>query len=173
MEDKDCHVSAKEKASWNDKAPAVHQHTASEISDFPATMPPAAHTHAAGDIASGLLALARGGTGAGTAAGARSNLGAACTPVGILVTFPVSGWTAQSDGTYTQTVAAAGLLSADDKRTATVCSVGSTDKDAQALTDEAYNKVDRWSCDADGQLTARCPDGAPEVEFQAYVVIVR
>jgi len=35
----------------------------------------ASHTHAAGDITSGTLAIARGGTGAATAATARSNLG--------------------------------------------------------------------------------------------------
>ena len=53
-----------------------HEHTVSEISDFPATMPPSAHTHAAGDITSGTLDSARlptvpltkGGTGQTTAA---------------------------------------------------------------------------------------------------------
>lgn len=44
-------------------AAASHTHTKAQITDFPTTMTPAAHTHGAGDITSGILSIARGGTG--------------------------------------------------------------------------------------------------------------
>ena len=43
----------------------------------------ASHNHAASNITSGILALARGGTGGGTAAAARTNLGAAPSGYGL------------------------------------------------------------------------------------------
>lgn len=47
----------------------------SEVTGKPTTFAPAAHTHSAGDITSGVLPLGRGGTGAANAADARANLG--------------------------------------------------------------------------------------------------
>ena len=44
-------------------AASSHTHTKSQITDFPTTMTPSAHTHAASDISSGVLGAARGGTG--------------------------------------------------------------------------------------------------------------
>lgn len=44
-------------------AASSHTHTKAQITDFPTTMTPSAHTHAAGDISSGVLGAARGGTG--------------------------------------------------------------------------------------------------------------
>ena len=82
-----------------------HSHTKSEITDFPASMTPAAHkashktggsdaiapadigaaaashSHSAGDISKGTLPIARGGTGASSASAARSALGAQATVV--------------------------------------------------------------------------------------------
>ena len=65
-------------------AAAAHSHAWSAITDKPSGFPPSTHTHPASDIASGTLStsrlptvpVAKGGTGASTAAGARSNLGA-------------------------------------------------------------------------------------------------
>lgn len=66
-------------------AAASHTHTVGNITDFPATMPPSAHTHNASDINAGTLdsarlptvPVAKGGTGATTAEQARAILGAA------------------------------------------------------------------------------------------------
>ena len=63
--------------------PTAHTHKKSDISDFPTSMTPTAHNHAAGDINSGTFSsdrlptvpLTKGGTGATTAANARTNLG--------------------------------------------------------------------------------------------------
>ena len=68
-------------------AAAAHSHAWSAITDKPSGFPPSTHTHPASDIASGTLStsmlptvpVAKGGTGASTAAGARSNLGAAAS----------------------------------------------------------------------------------------------
>ena len=92
----------------------------------------------------------------------------------ITVTFTSAGWTLNATtGAYEQSVACAGLLTTDDKRTR-VTSVGdASDPDAQALTDEAYGMIDYVGCTTDGYLYARCPDGAPEVAFSADVIIMR
>jgi hypothetical protein len=67
--------------------PEAHTHAWGEVTGKPGSFTPSAHNHAASEITSGELSLARipnitvanGGTGATTAAGARSNLGAAAT----------------------------------------------------------------------------------------------
>ena len=56
-------------------APTSHNHTWNQITDRPTTLPPSAHTHNASDITVGTLPIARGGTGATTAAAARNALG--------------------------------------------------------------------------------------------------
>jgi hypothetical protein len=80
-------------------APSSHNHTKSQISDFPSSMPasdvyawakasskpsysysevgaaPSSHNHSASNITSGTLPISRGGTGATGAANARTNLG--------------------------------------------------------------------------------------------------
>ena len=55
-------------------SPTDHTHTKSEIADFPSSMTPTAHAHAVADI-TGTLPIDKGGTGATTAAAARSALG--------------------------------------------------------------------------------------------------
>lgn len=63
-------------ASQVGAAAANHSHTKSQITDFPSSMAPTAHNHSAANITSGVLPIARGGTGASTAAAAKANLGA-------------------------------------------------------------------------------------------------
>lgn len=48
-------------------AASTHTHTKAQITDFPTTMTPSSHSHAASDITSGTLPITRGGTGAATA----------------------------------------------------------------------------------------------------------
>lgn len=82
------HITADERTKWNGKADGSHTHVAANISDGAKTWAPLSHTHAqtditdlaktlegkaasahkhaAGDITSGVLAVANGGTGAGT-----------------------------------------------------------------------------------------------------------
>lgn len=65
------------------------------------------HSHSAGDINDGTLPIARGGTGAGTAAEARTNLGAAAKQVVVPITLTVAGWNAS---TKRQVATVAGVL---------------------------------------------------------------
>ena len=65
------------------------------------------HSHSAGDIREGTLPIARGGTGAGTAAEARTNLGAAAKQVVVPITLTVAGWDAS---TKRQVATVAGVL---------------------------------------------------------------
>lgn len=161
-------------------AALVHTHKWVDITDPPGSYTPSAHTHAAGDITSGVLPVARGGTGAGDAAGARSSLGAAITPTSVTVTLPASGWTLNSSTTcYEQTVPVTGLLTTDNTATVTVCPHGSTDVAAQLLTDAAYGAIfapgGYAACTTDGQLYCRGPAGGdkPQVDFPADVVFHR
>ena len=161
-------------------AALVHTHKWVDITDPPGSYTPSAHTHAAGDITSGVLPVARGGTGAGDAAGARSSLGAATAPTSVTVTLPASGWVLNSSTTcYEQTVPVTGLLATDSTKTVTVCSHGSTDAAAQLLTDEAYGciftKGGYAACNTAGKLYVRGPAGGdkPTVDFQVYVIIHR
>lgn len=65
------------------------------------------HSHSAGDINDGTLPVTRGGTGAGTAAQARTNLGAAAKQVVVPITLTVAGWDAS---TKRQVASVAGVL---------------------------------------------------------------
>lgn len=161
-------------------AALAHTHKWVDITDPPGSYTPSAHTHVAGDITSGVLLVARGGTGAGDAAGARSSLGAATTPTSVTVTLPSSGWVLNSSTTcYEQTVPVAGLLASDSTKTVTVCSHGSTDAAAQLLTDAAYAAIFTQggyaACTTDGQLYCRGPAGGdkPQVDFPVDVVFHR
>lgn len=68
---------------------------------------PKTHSHAAGDINDGTLPIARGGTGAGTAAEARTNIGAAAKQVVVPITLTAAGWNAS---TKRQVATVAGVL---------------------------------------------------------------
>lgn len=59
----------------NGKANASHTHTKSQITDFPTSMTPTAHSHGAGDITSGTLPVARGGTGQTSLANLKTSMG--------------------------------------------------------------------------------------------------
>ena len=76
--------------SWA-KAASKPSYTASEVGAAPAS-----HSHSAGDISEGTLPIARGGTGAGTSAEARTNIGAAAKQVVVPITLTVAGWNAST-----------------------------------------------------------------------------
>ena len=146
-------------------AAASHNHTKSQITDFPTSMTPTAHatTHATG----------------GADALTPSDISAATKPTTVAATFTVAGWVKNATtNCYEQTVAVAGLLATDGKNVR-VEPVGSTDAAAQALTDAAYAVLagpgGYVACNTNGYLYARCPAGAlaPTVAFQVAVVISR
>lgn len=72
-------------------AASSHTHTKAEITDFPTTMTPAAHTHAASDVTSGTLGVARGGTGKASWAANRLMYPSAATTLAQLAFPSVAG----------------------------------------------------------------------------------
>ena len=104
-----------------------------------------------GDKAAGILPLAKGGTAAGTAQGARTNLEVA-KPVRTTVSFPTAGWTL-SGSVYTQTVSCSVAKAA--MKYANIGPQYSTDASARKLEQEAYALI-AYVDTADGQLMATC-----------------
>ena len=104
-----------------------------------------------GDKAAGILPLAKGGTAAGTAQGARTNLEVA-KPVRTTVSFPTSGW-ALSGSVYTQTVSCS--VAKAMMKYANIGPQYSTDASARKLEQEAYALI-AYVDTADGQLVATC-----------------
>ena len=99
----------------------------------------------------GFVPIEQGGTAAGTAQGARTNLEVA-KPVRTTVLFPTSGW-ALSGSVYTQTVSCSVA-----KATMKYANIGpqySTDASARKLEQEAYALI-AYVDTADGQLVATC-----------------
>ena len=95
--------------------------------------------------------IEQGGTAAGTAQGARTNLEVA-KPVRTTASFPTSGW-ALSGSVYTQTVSCSVA-----KATMKYANIGpqySTDASARKLEQEAYALI-AYVDTADGQLVATC-----------------
>ncbi|HFH3052912.1 TPA: phage tail protein [Pseudomonas aeruginosa] len=76
---------------------AKSEYNWSSLPGKPATFPPAGHNHDASQVTSGILPLARGGTGANNAATARSNIGAGTIATASLGT---SGWWQDNDTGY-------------------------------------------------------------------------
>ena len=104
-----------------------------------------------GDKAAGILPLAKGGTAAGTAQGARTNLEVA-KPVRTTASFPTSGW-ALSGSVYTQTVSCS--VAKAMMKYANIGPQYSTDASARKLEQEAYALI-AYVDTADGQLVATC-----------------
>lgn len=153
--------------------PSWHSHPRSEITDFPESMEPTAHTHGAGDIASGTLSLERlptvplskGGTGAGTAAGARANLGACGTVGPVVVTVAVESWA--GTGPWVQTVSVAGVTAADNH--IGVYPVDVDDPDARKLYEKAYGCLAAEAETVAGGVKLTCRDACPKTAFQVKV----
>lgn len=99
----------------------------------------------------GFVPIEQGGTAAGTAQGARTNLEVA-KPVRTTVSFPTSGW-ALSGSVYTQTVNCSVAKAA--MKYANIGPQYSTDASARKLEQEAYALI-AYVDTADGQLVATC-----------------
>ena len=95
--------------------------------------------------------IEQGGTAAGTAQGARTNLEVA-KPVRTTASFPTSGWTL-SGSVYTQTVSCSVAKAA--MKYANIGPQYSTDASARKLEQEAYALI-AYVDTADGQLVATC-----------------
>lgn len=95
--------------------------------------------------------IEQGGTAAGTAQGARTNLEVA-KPVRTTVSFPTSGW-ALSGSVYTQTVSCS--VAKAMMKYANIGPQYSTDASARKLEQEAYALI-AYVDTADGQLVATC-----------------
>ena len=95
--------------------------------------------------------IEQGGTAAGTAQGARTNLEVA-KPVRTTVSFPTSGWTL-SGSVYTQTVSCS--VAKAMMKYANIGPQYSTDASARKLEQEAYALI-AYVDTADGQLVATC-----------------
>ena len=95
--------------------------------------------------------IEQGGTAAGTAQGARTNLEVA-KPVRTTASFPTSGWTL-SGSVYTQTVSCS--VAKAMMKYANIGPQYSTDASARKLEQEAYALI-AYVDTADGQLVATC-----------------
>lgn len=99
----------------------------------------------------GFVPIEQGGTAAGTAQGARTNLEVA-KPVRTTASFPTAGWTL-SGSVYTQTVSCSVAKAA--MKYANIGPQYSTDASARKLEQEAYALI-AYVDTADGQLVATC-----------------
>ncbi len=99
-------------------------------------------------------------------------IGAATVGDPIILTFPASGWALQSNKTFTQSIACAGLKTTDNYRSRVEPVGNSSDPGAQELTDAAYACINYAACNEDGFLFLRCKT-KPKVNFNVAVVIIR
>ena len=145
-------------AKLSGKSDVGHSHSYTEITGKPATFTPASHTHDAGNITSGVLPVARGGTGATTAAAALTKLGAAAKPKAVTVTLTTAGWK-----NNVQTVVVSGVL-ADSAKQAILASP------APASWKDAGEAMVYCSGQAANSLTFTC-DSTPTVNLSYQVLI--
>ena len=116
----------------------------------------ASHSHAAGDITSGTLPIARGGTGATTATAARSALGAQAAVVKKTGSLTVAGWSSKK-----QTISVAGV-------TASNCVIVAPAPASQ----EAYVAAGvKCTTQASGKLTFTC-QSVPTAALTVNVAIL-
>lgn len=133
----------------------IYYRTPAEVrSDISAAV--ASHSHAAGDITSGTLPLTRGGTGATTAAAARSALGAQATVKNRTGSLTVAGWSSKK-----QTISVAGV-------TASNCVIVAPAPASQ----EAYVAAGiKCTTQASGKLTFTC-ESVPAAALTVNVAIL-
>lgn len=129
---------------------------------------PSSHTHPASDLTTP-VPVAKGGTGASTAAGARSNLGACALVAPVTVTLAVASWA--GSGPWTQTVTVSGVTASDNH--IGVFPVDVADNDARKLYEKAYGCLAAEAETVAGGVKFTCRDKKPETAFQVIIKGVR
>lgn len=127
------------------------------------------HTHAATDIASGTLPIARGGTGATTAAAARTALGAAGVVGPTTVTLTSSLWI--GGGPWVQTATVSGVTATDYHLH--VYPVSVADAAARKLYEKAYGCLDVEAESVRNGVKFTCRTAKPATNFQVIIEGVR
>ena len=147
--DKTGNIATIDAAGW------IYYRTPAEVlSDIGAAA--ASHSHAAGDITSGTLPIARGGTGATTATAARSALGAQAAVEKKTGSLTVAGWSSKK-----QTISVAGV-------TASNCVIVAPAPASQ----EAYVAAGvKCTTQASGKLTFTC-QSVPTAALTVNVAIL-
>ena len=110
----------------------------------------------------GTLPLANGGTGATTAAAARTKLGAAAKPTVTAVTLTAAGWTGSS-APYTQAVTVSGVLADESKQL--IQPIPAEASKAAYAEAGVYASVQTAN-----SLTFSCSE-EPTVDLKVYIVI--
>lgn len=124
------------------------------------------HTHSAGEIEIGTLAISQGGTGATTASEALINLGGASTKT--YSTTLTTTWTGSS-APYTQTIAITGITSTDTPIVDVVLS---------STRSTAIKQLEAWGCvskieTGTNQITATCLEEKPTTAIPIQIKVVR
>lgn len=123
---------------------------------------------------SGTLSVEQGGTGATTAAAARSNLGITPTNIGAITmqkktaTLSASGWA--GNGPYTQSVSVSGISSSDTL----ICDLSM----ANATTSNAEDLQEAWSYigkieSGSGAIISTCYTEKPGVDLSINVLVLK
>lgn len=121
------------------------------------------------DASANPLPLLQGGTGATSAAGARSKLGAVTGFGPVTVTLTSSGWS--GSGPWTQTATVSGVTASDNHLH--VYPVDISDDAARKLYEAAYGCLAAEAQAVAGGVKFTCRSGKPETNFQVRIEGVR
>ncbi len=157
------YADAAEAAAKAASRPSTWMPSASEVGAAPSS-----HTHPASDLTTA-VPVAKGGTGASTAEGARKNLGACALVAPVTVTLAVASWA--GSGPWTQTVTVSGVTASDNH--IGVFPVDVADNDARKLYEKAYGCLAAEAETVAGGVKFTCRDKKPETAFQVIIKGVR
>ena len=175
-EDTTKHITSTERTTWNNKADESHNHSKSQITDFPTSMTPTAHTHTKSQItdfptsmpASDVSSWAKQSTKpkyTATEVGAATTI----TLTSSLVSISGSSWTSEN-GWYKQNVYCSGLLLTDYPIMDVIL-----DKDISVAKQqlEAWSSIMYADVTNNDYITLYTDGTIPKVAFQISVKVVR